>query len=217
MKISLNKCWLKAGLAGLILTASAGVSYAQIQINFPANNAGWSAATDQGVIPFSFTSDAPGGGPSTGSVLWGNGNANFQQLYFKTASGGLGGTIDATPYTQLEMDVKPVGGSIDSWQVVVQSTVNGWMPASVSPSLPDTGWQHIVIQSSQGIDGGNKAVNWASIYSIGFGFWDGSMSQQAELSNIKFSVVPEPSSWALFGFGVVALGLTTCYRRKLVS
>jgi endoglucanase len=171
----------------VILTACAGAIQAQIQINMPTNNAGWSAG--QGTPPFSFVTDAPAGGPSTGSVLWGNGTALFQQLYFSTSAGGLGASINATAYNYLQMDVKIVlGGGVGSFQVVLQSQANGWMPWSSSPALADTGgWQHFIIPASAGIAGGNKAVNWANIYSIGVGMWNTTTTHQMEIANIAFT------------------------------
>jgi hypothetical protein len=134
--------------------------------------------------------------------------------------GGSIGNINASAYNQVAVWVKPVSGDLNSFQLVLQSGALGWMPGAQHSVPLSGGWQKIVYNNEASMTGGNAAANWGNIYSILVGEWNsnsGSNIGQVEFGGIQFYNVPEPSSWALFAFGALALGLTTWNRRKVVS
>jgi hypothetical protein len=229
MKISLNKRWFQAGLAGLILTASAGVSYGDIVYTFnsSADTTPWINGGQAVAVTPSFVADAP---PyqslSTGSLGWTGtfGPASTAQF------GGLKLTfpsVNLTSYTDFQFDVKVLNNSFDRWgqiqslqPVLGIGPTDSWNQSSYQPQLTaysaDNGWQHFDIPLIFFSSGSLSDVR-----QILFNVYDGNYlaptSMQLAFDNISFTTVPEPSSWLLFAFGVVALGFTTCYRRKLVS
>jgi hypothetical protein len=226
MKTSLNKRWFQAGLAGLILTASAGVSYGDIVYTFnsSADTTPWINGGQSVAVSSSFVADAP---PyqslSAGSLGWTGTftpSLNFASLQLTFPS------VDLSGYTDFQFDVKVLNNSFDRWGQIqsVQPTLGigpsmSWDTSAYQPQLvavsANNGWQHIDIPMAF------FAGPLTDVRRILLNVYDGNYlsatSMQLAFDNISFTTVPEPSSWVLVAFGVVALGFTTCYRRKLVS
>jgi hypothetical protein len=226
MKTSLNKRWFQAGLAGLILTASAGVSYGDIVYTFnsSADTTPWVNGGQSVAVTSSYNADAPAyQSISAGSLGWTgtfSPSATFASLQLTFPS------VDVSGYSDFQFDVKVLNNSFDRWGQIqsVQPTLGigpsmSWDTSAYQPQLvtvsANNGWQHIDIPMAF------FAAPLTDVRRILLNVYDGNYlsatSMQLEFANIEFTTVPEPSSWVLFAFGAVALGLTTCYRRKLVS
>jgi len=229
MKKILNKSWFKAALGCLVFAIGAGTGYSQAPIiytfNSSADIANWSNAGQSATVTPSFVAgDAPSYQTlSTGSLgftgTFGPGGTS--------AFGGLAlstGDLNLSAYTDLQFDVKVAGGldqygQIQSFQPNLQGNPGVYTTSSLQPEFTATEdvWTHYDIPLS------DFSGNLSDIYKVNFYVYDGdytsATTMMLEFDNIEFSAaaVPEPAPLTLFGFGAVALGLATCYRRKLVS
>jgi hypothetical protein len=107
-------------------------------------------------------------------------------------------------YNQIQ-DLHP-GLGISGWQYGPATEINGAYNT----------WENIVIPIA-----GINCGNWNPVNQVLFNQYDGNYASPTTLvfaiDNIQIIAAPEPSTWAMLGLGVLALGLTACYRRKLAS
>jgi hypothetical protein len=218
MKISLLKRSVQAGIAGFFLTA--GLAYGDIVIAWPAlSEAAMTAGQGTPVMTWAADATIPSG-LGTDGLTWGNNlSSTFQQVYYSV--GSAMGNQNFTGYSSLDFYVKPgTGNSASALQIVVQSVQNGYMqPGNTMKTITGlaNGWSKVSYSFSDPAFTGNPN-NLAAVWSIGVGFWQPTGGFQMELGGIRaVAPIPEPSTLALLGFGVVAFGLTAIQRRKLVK
>jgi hypothetical protein len=200
MKTFLNKRWFQAGLACLILTASAGASYGQVPytntFNSTADTTNWVDAGQNVTVTSSFIAgDAPPGQVlSTGALGWtgtfDNAGHNFGGLRLSFPS------VDLTVYTDLQFDVKIEGGAdqygqIQSLQPTLGLTALGtWDNSSIKPLLAtvvtNSGWQHIDIPLNTFTNGSRVDVRQLMLL-VYDGNYLASTSMQLAFDNIQFT------------------------------
>ncbi|MGD0745275.1 MAG: PEP-CTERM sorting domain-containing protein [Verrucomicrobiota bacterium] len=219
MKIQRNLLTTLAGMAALVLTT--GLAYGDIILAWPSlSEAAMTAGQGTPVMTWAPDATIPAG-LGTDGVTWGNSlvpGATFQQMYYNV--GSAMGSQNASGYAAVNFFILPgAGNSAGALQIVLQSSANGYMQPGSGATVTSlaNGWKEVTYSlSNTAFTATPGALN--AIYSIGIGFWQPTAAYQMELGGITFTgQVPEPSSLALLGFGVVAFGLTAIQRRKLVK
>ena len=199
LKTPLKKRWFQVGLAYLILTASAGVSYSQIVYTFKssADTTPWIDAGQNVTVTSSFVAgDAPPGQVlSTGALGWtgtfDNAGRNFGGLRLSFPS------VDLTGYTDFQFDVKVLNNSFDQWsqiqalQPTLGLTASGnWNQSSVQPQLvnvtTNNGWQHIIIPLTAFSSGSLSDVRQIFLL-VDDGNYTSATTMQLAFDNIEFT------------------------------
>jgi O-glycosyl hydrolase len=199
LKTPLKKRWFQVGLACLIFTASAGVSYSQIVYTFKssADTTPWIDAGQNVTVTSSFVAgDAPPGQVlSTGALGWtgtfDNAGRNFGGLRLSFPS------VDLTGYTDFQFDVKVLNNSFDQWgqiqalQPTLGLTASGnWNQSSVQPQLvnvtTNNGWQHIIIPLTAFSSGSLSDVRQIFLL-VDDGNYTSATTMQLAFDNIEFT------------------------------
>ena len=209
LKTPLKKRWFRAGLACLILTASAGAGYGQITnwvgiFNSSADTALWTHVAGDANTVYFLAGDAPAGGPSTGCMV-------FQSIYGPgLAWSGIGKNVrnlNASNCTALELDVKvdpscgfdTFGNACNSFEVTISygssQTWAGTDTGAIAPVAGNNGWQHIVVPASQ--LGGS--ANWSNIQYVIIdpddGYYSTAANMVLRIANVKLTApAPLPAS-----------------------
>ena len=172
LKIPLKKRWFQAGLACLILTGSAGVSYGQITnwvsiFNSSADTAPWVHIDGVPNTVSFLAGDAPAGGPSTGCMVL---RSTFSPSAQWTVIVINVGHLNVTNCTALELDVKvDPSSAFDTWgsacrgfEVGIKYNSSGYKMTSgvtIDPASANNGWRHIVVPADQLA----YSTNWGNI------------------------------------------------------
>ena len=192
MTTSLNRSWFAAGLACLLVTATAG--YAQPIVwtfNRAADVAGWNGTGQAVTVTPSFVAgDAPSGQSlSTGALM-------FSGTYSPAAQWGTlqlnFSAIDLSSYTDVQFDYKTVGANDEyntsgNFQPII--LLNGvWDQTSAGFYLhaSPSGWTHVDIPLSTYSTKPGSNVN-GLILSIWDGYYTNTAIVQVEFDNIEFT------------------------------